>query len=337
MSLFKKACFLYTFRCNATCPHCLTSSSPFRKEKISFENAKIYIKKLAENNIKEIHFSGGEPFLFYKEICSLIKFAVSLDLKAYVVTNAFWADSLSKSIKMLKKIKKCGLKHIGVSTDIFHKKFIPLDRVITLAKASKEAGITYVIQTVKAGQYMQIANNLKKRIGPYRKVFNDLLFFKNGYLKKTKGMKESLRITKIKKSGCGRSLMIVVTPEDRVLSCCAGAIKSRRGSLLEIGSAAETPLSLLIEKARGSLLFKFLDIWGPYGLYEELKRHKVEKLPRFHKFNAPCELCVYLLNTDRFRGPVIELFKTSYIKEKIACAEYLYELKYLNKNKDGLR
>ena len=325
MNLFKRVCFLYTFQCPAACAHCITNSSPSRKEKIGFENAERYIKELAGNNIKEIHFSGGEPFLFYKEICSLIELAVSLDLKAYVVTNAFWADSLNKSIKILKEIKRCGLKHLGISTDVFHKKFIPLDRVITLAKASKKTGITYTIQMVKAGHYMQIVNNLKKRIGPYEKFFNDILFFNKEYFKEIEGIEKRLQRTNIKRGRCGRSLMIVVTPEDRVLSCCAGAIKSKKGSLLEIGSTREIPLSLLIEKARSNLLFKFLGIWGPYGLYEELKRGKAERLPGLHKFNTSCELCVYLLSIDRFREPVIKLFKTRYMKEKIACAEYLYE------------
>ncbi|PIQ86257.1 MAG: hypothetical protein COV73_04865 [Candidatus Omnitrophica bacterium CG11_big_fil_rev_8_21_14_0_20_43_6] len=327
MDLFNRACFLYSFRCNAVCAHCITDSSPLRKEKMGLKKAQRYIKELAVNNIKEIHFSGGEPFLFYKDICSLIKLTVSLNLKAFVVTNAFWADNLNGSIKILKEIKRCGLKHFGISTDVFHKKFIPLDRVITLAKASKETGMTYSIQMVKAGQYMQIVNSLKKGIGPYAKFFIDLLFFKDKSLEKTGNKKEFLPRTKIKKFGCERSFLIVITPEDRVLSCCAGAIKSRRGSLLEIGSVGETPLNLLIEKARRNLLFKFLSIWGPYGLYEELEMNKVAGLPELHKFNSSCELCVYLLGADKFRGSVIKLFKTSYMKEKIACSEYLYEKK----------
>jgi len=51
--------------CNLTCTHCLNSSGPHNPWLKSLETEMVirYIKEGAELGIKEIYYTGGEPFL----------------------------------------------------------------------------------------------------------------------------------------------------------------------------------------------------------------------------------------------------------------------------------
>lgn len=82
----KSVCWDITPKCNENCLFC------YREKKIkenSFEDNKIIIRKLLENNVGKISFLGGEPLL-YQDLFKLVDYAKCLNKKTKfsITTNA---------------------------------------------------------------------------------------------------------------------------------------------------------------------------------------------------------------------------------------------------------
>ena len=54
-----------TAACNIACVHCLSSSGKRRPRELTTEQARALVDELADMQVFQIHFGGGEPFLYY--------------------------------------------------------------------------------------------------------------------------------------------------------------------------------------------------------------------------------------------------------------------------------
>jgi MoaA/NifB/PqqE/SkfB family radical SAM enzyme len=98
-----KAYFDFTNRCNLSCRHCITSSSPDvdTSEELSTERIKELIAELARIGVLEVATGGGEP-LMHPEWASLFRAVTSSGLNLVVTTNGLrLTDS---TVRMLKSI-----------------------------------------------------------------------------------------------------------------------------------------------------------------------------------------------------------------------------------------
>ena len=72
----------YTDRCNAQCPQCgMRASENYRRSTLSMDKVKRIIDYAATQGVKAISFTGGEPFLYFDEIVSLLKYAKEAGIK----------------------------------------------------------------------------------------------------------------------------------------------------------------------------------------------------------------------------------------------------------------
>ena len=55
-----------TNRCNLRCVHCLSDSGPEAdtRQELTLREARVVVDQLAAARVFQIHFGGGEPFLF---------------------------------------------------------------------------------------------------------------------------------------------------------------------------------------------------------------------------------------------------------------------------------
>lgn len=59
--------------CNATCPQCeLRRTVSFKRSKVSMDDARRIIDAAAANGVKALSITGGEPFLYEKEVLDLV-------------------------------------------------------------------------------------------------------------------------------------------------------------------------------------------------------------------------------------------------------------------------
>jgi MoaA/NifB/PqqE/SkfB family radical SAM enzyme len=76
-----------TDKCNARCPQCgMRSTEKFQRTKLPFDDVKRILDSAAKNNVKAVSFTGGEPFLFFDELCRLMKYAGQLGIE-YIRTG----------------------------------------------------------------------------------------------------------------------------------------------------------------------------------------------------------------------------------------------------------
>lgn len=135
------------YNCNAKCSHCMFASSPdCRKEYITPEMSERVAKLLADAGTGSVHIGGGEPFLNFEALCSLIealnRHGVGID---YIETNAFWCRDEDFARCRLEKLKELGVSTIMVSVDPFHIEYVPLERPLKLCGLLDECGFEYFI------------------------------------------------------------------------------------------------------------------------------------------------------------------------------------------------
>ena len=98
-----KTYFDFTNRCNLSCRHCITSSSPDvdTSEELSTERIKELIAEIARIGVLEIATGGGEP-LMHPEWASLFQAVTTSGLNLIVTTNGLRLTDLA--VRMLKGI-----------------------------------------------------------------------------------------------------------------------------------------------------------------------------------------------------------------------------------------
>lgn len=101
-----------TRRCNLNCIHCYSKSeSKTYPEELTTDEAKAFIKDIAEFGVPVLLFSGGEPLL-RKDLFQLARLACDAGVRAVLSTNG---TLITETIA--KKIKTAGFSYVGVSLD----------------------------------------------------------------------------------------------------------------------------------------------------------------------------------------------------------------------------
>jgi len=102
-----------TKHCNLNCLHCI-SYTEGHSEELSLEQQYRLISKLKLFGLKEISFTGGEPF-FNQNLLDLIKLASSIGIKSRVITNGILMNE-----KFLRELCKHNVD-LGISLDGINK------------------------------------------------------------------------------------------------------------------------------------------------------------------------------------------------------------------------
>src|SRR5258708_869519 len=75
-----------TAACNIACVHCLSSSGRRRPRELKTEQALALVDELADMQVFQIHFGGGEPFI-YPGIWQVLEHCTAPRLVIFVNTN----------------------------------------------------------------------------------------------------------------------------------------------------------------------------------------------------------------------------------------------------------
>ena len=101
-----------TRRCNLRCVHCYSESQDKEyKGELSTEEAKTFIRDLADFKAPVLLFSGGEP-LIREDLFELGKFAQGMGMRTVISTNGTLID-----LDAAQRIKDANFSYVGVSLD----------------------------------------------------------------------------------------------------------------------------------------------------------------------------------------------------------------------------
>ena len=83
----KQLVIQYTDKCNAQCPQCgMNVKESYPRSTLNPDDVKRIIDTAVKKGVKILQITGGEPFLFFDEIASLIKYAGNAGIK-YILTG----------------------------------------------------------------------------------------------------------------------------------------------------------------------------------------------------------------------------------------------------------
>lgn len=147
---YKTLAFTLFNTCNASCSMCCFECTPQSDDVLDISRVKEYIAESASiDEIKTISFTGGEPFLKYKSLVELVKYASYHSKRVTTISNGFWATSYDKAIKRLAELQASGLNHISISHDFYHKKYVKTEYVANLLRAASSLGVSSTLAMVK--------------------------------------------------------------------------------------------------------------------------------------------------------------------------------------------
>lgn len=290
MPEYKVIGLLYTRACPLACAHCITESSPQAKERMRLREARDYLPAIAGFGA-QLCFTGGEPFLHYKEIAELIREAKRLGLHVSLVTGAGWARTEATMRARLLTLVEAGLDGLCISWDRYHEAFAKADGAATLAKIAADLGVKVNVRAVVAA---------KGDMDAYHKTFDGLPVSPDGHEVIRLGRAMSLPEEHFSfeeeppRGVCNTVFSPVVEPDGNVYVCCGPARFCRRPSPLLLGNAREEPLERILSRALEDPILEIIYNLGPYGLYHLLKSHAADMsaFTRRAKYTGICELCL---------------------------------------------
>jgi MoaA/NifB/PqqE/SkfB family radical SAM enzyme len=118
--------------------------------------------------VKNICFTGGEPFLFYYLVKSGVVRAKELGFSTEVCTNGFWGNLPDDQIS--ERLDGLPIDRITISTDYFHDKFVPEPVIYNLMRFVKGRNVRC---TLRIGETPDAAaDRFIVKVGAYKYMTN---------------------------------------------------------------------------------------------------------------------------------------------------------------------
>ena len=305
---FKHITYIYTNKCNAECSHCILSCGPTKTNKLSPEIVKKTLKDLFDYKIQKFSISGGEPFLFFREIESILSFSNSMNLKSQLGTNGYWGISYNKSFEILKKLHSHGLTKLLLSADKYHQKYVKIKNIFNILMAAKDVGVKVKISTDMTRKDQESFSIIKKL-----EDFDCLISLKQPKLigRATKNVNRSELcnfIPEDKKinSSCDQIDSPTITPDGRVWICCGNPPGKYYYTKLNskpfvLGNIYKNSLKEILERNENYTILKILKNYGPIKFVEIIENATGEKYKFRKKYHDICDLCIDILGNKKFK------------------------------------
>ncbi len=129
---------ILTYRCHSGCKHCLYNCGPgWRMEAMPAELLRQALETLASwDRLPQVHFTGGEPFIFFDLLLEGTRIAAELGITAYVETNAMWCVDEDMAAERFRTLRDAGLAAVLISCSPFHAEKIPPVRTLSAIRAA---------------------------------------------------------------------------------------------------------------------------------------------------------------------------------------------------------
>lgn len=143
---------LLSYKCSAKCRHCIYACSPeWDADLISESDLERILSQLSGRIMPSpygpkttslnhgLHFTGGEPFLYFDLLCKAVEIAHDHRIPStFVETNCFWAVNDRVTKEKLSMLKSKGLHGIMISVNPFYLEYVPFERTERAVRISLE-------------------------------------------------------------------------------------------------------------------------------------------------------------------------------------------------------
>jgi Radical SAM superfamily/4Fe-4S single cluster domain len=302
--------------CNLSCRHCAPACGPKLKHRWDATLLRTCISDAAKipNLNKVVHFAGGEPLLYQRELLELCQHAHQNGFASTMVTNGFWGRNSDRSREYFKQLSHFGLVRVELSTDVFHQEFLPIEVIGQAIGVLKGVGLRITLRVITTR-----AHSIDETLGRLSPEDLDGLEIIGspvvpiGRAREAVPQSEYYLSDRGSVGACHQSLNLTVRSDGSVFPCCAG---SEENPSLSIGNINALPIDLLVRRAELNMTLKQLVYSGPSSFFELLREeglgHKIKC-----KYTNICHVCSEMFS-DREVVDVISRHMLSYQSSIVA-------------------
>jgi len=287
---------LLTGKCNLVCRHCCNESHPLNNFVARIDDIRRLIDEAAEvGSIREVGFSGGEPFLFEALLLDAVAYAKARGYRSSITTNGYWGRS-ARGRRLVAALKDRGLTMLAISTSTFHREFVSVETVIAAAEAGLDAGLQVTINIVESAELKPVAvlaelGGLADRVGY---AVMPLLPVGRGAAQIAADQLEPRFATPLGNCADYFQTLAVEVGGDVYPCCSAGGFTPP----LRLGNVKDASIAAIVGNARRNRLISILHSVGPAFFLPFIRAAEAdEDLP--DRFIDQCHLCHAMLSSPR--------------------------------------
>ena len=326
----KTLSFAVGYHCNARCDHCCVNSGPEipSQDALSAEEM-LRVLRHAPDDLQSVSFTGGEPTRMLHRVLPVVEACRKRGLHTRLVTNAGWAVSPHASRMMIDRLRAAGLNELAISTSVWHRAFVCLDRCVEAAREALHQGLRVQFLVVSATAPDDACRDVYQALEealPTVPAYHDCvegrapdsrLTFHAGSVTTT-GRASTLpassfrrhTLAKVNKTGCGMLLRpMTVTADRKVMACCG--FPYRDCDELTLGPLdADRSVLDYARQAQRSPLLQWIHAVGPWRILQVLDPERFADeatVPSDHI----CQGCAVL-----FGDPVMKERLTRYLDRR---------------------
>jgi len=311
-----------TARCPIQCAHCIIDAGPRRKEEMQAGKAVDWVRQSARyesGKIKTVIITGGEPFCAPALLKTILEASASLGLVSVVVTNAFWAHSPEIAEKTLGQYPWIDM--LSISTDKYHRRFIPITKVRNAMHAAKKMNIPF-----NAAVCIESEEDLYESCAGLDGAIDLPHIRAAAVLPAGRGRSlpgETFSIADNAAAGgpCSGADFPIIFPDGRVLSCMGiTEIPSGKHPLLS-GNVHARPLAEILRiGARDNYLQAMRSLGRDFvvGLISATTAGSINLEP--YKKYGSCSLCYAMAHDPEMQELVLDRVSRADVPEKVAAA-----------------
>jgi organic radical activating enzyme len=319
---------MLTYKCTIACPHCIAEAGPRRKEEMPLEQCLAWIDAAGayrDGHVRGLALTGGEPFYNIPNLTRISDHGQALGLIVSVVTNAYWATSPETALSVLAGLP--ALQLISVSTDVYHQKAIPFERVKNAVWAARELGRLYNISVCTDNEddprYLKIMDDLREIVEPDR-IRTAVTLPVGRALKALRHLNYRTASTPTV-AACSAASTPVIFPDGRVHACIGPLLTLPTAHPMVLGSLYRESLPEILDRAELNPVLHILRAWGPHKLVSLLsERGLQELLPAEYICDCVCDVCYKLLADERIVAALADILQEDELRETVAYARWYY-------------
>ena len=325
-SKFQAVLGLYvTNRCNASCSHCATDSSPRAPGPFSEEVLDLALESLEEAPwVKAIHVSGGEPFIVPDALRRVGERAAARKILFAVNTNGFWARTETRARALLSRTT--GLTQILVSTSKYHQEYVPVTSVANAVRAGLDLGLAVDVSVCEPPGERDDLAVVTEALGETLLRQIRLVHSPLEAAGRASGLVEARwrrRTERLPRGRCVRLNRPVVLPDGTITACCNTPAVQRQSadSPLVLGKLGSTSLNEAYADADSSSVVQTIRCFGPRRLAEQLVAVGCRDLLKGNYLDSDiCDLCSDIVTQPAAVQRLSRLFSTGTHERDVAIA-----------------
>ncbi|HDQ05210.1 MAG TPA: hypothetical protein ENN36_00615 [Candidatus Bathyarchaeota archaeon] len=215
---------------------------------------------------------------------------------------------------------------MAISSDAYHQKCIPFERVKNAVNAAKTLGIPFQIgvctENLDDEDYKKIVHKLEEITEPDN--IKTAITFPVGRALKIKNPKY-VSSTEPPASACSAGSSPIIFPNGNIIGCIGPVINIKTDHPLLLGNLQLNSLKEILDNSETNPIYHAIRIWGPRKLVTLANDAGLAKfLPEKYVKDSVCHACYSLVSNRRIRTFLQSLARDPEFRRKVAYARLYY-------------